>query len=145
MTLFLLDENVLAEMRPGGNAQVGAWLKTVTDSQLRLSAMTFFEKRRGWQRQLRKGVNADAVAAKLAWVDQLEADYGARLLALDGPVVAEWTKLLGEKDNNQRDAALAATARVHGLVIVTRNVKDFVGRGVRVLDPFKAPPTIVEV
>lgn len=145
MTLYLLDENVLAEMRPGGNATVAAWLKTVSDDQLRLSAMTFFEKRRGWERQLRKGVNVDAVNAKIGWVDQLEAAYGSRVLAMDGPVVAEWARLLGEKDNNQRDVALAATARVHGLVIVTRNVKHFVGRGVRVLDPFKSPPTTIEV
>ena len=51
MTLYLLDENVIAEMRPGGDVTVAAWLKTVDDAQLRLSAITFFEKRRGWERQ----------------------------------------------------------------------------------------------
>lgn len=145
MNLYLLDENIIAEMRPGGDATVAAWLKTVDDAQLRLSAMTFFEKRRGWERQLRKGADADAVAAKLAAVDALNAAYGDRVIAMGALEMAEWARLLGAKDKNQRDTALAATARVHGLVVVTRNVADFIGRDVRVLNPFKAPPTIVRV
>jgi hypothetical protein len=54
-------------------------------------------------------------------------------------------RLLGEKDKHRDDMALAATARVHGFVLVTRNVADFAGRGVRVLDAFKACPSIIAV
>ena len=78
-------------------------------------------------------------------MDALNAAYGDRIIAMGTLEMAEWARLLGAKDKNQRDAALAATARVHGLVVVTRNVADFIGRDVRVLNPFKAPPMIVRV
>jgi len=61
---------------------------------------------------------------------------------IDSAVTAEWARLLGAKDKNQRDRALAATARVHGLVLVTRNIDHVRGCEVRVLDPFKANPVI---
>jgi predicted nucleic acid-binding protein len=138
VTTYLLDENVLRELRPGGNAFVQAWYATVSTESLRISAMTFFEKRRGAER-LRK---TDPVRAHklLADINALEAAYDARLIPVDGPVVAEWTRLLGAKDKNQRDRALAATARVHGFIMVTRNVVDFIGCDVVVLDPFQAAP-----
>ena len=82
---------------------------------------------------------------QIAALDALEASYGPRLVPIDGPVVAEWTRLLGAKNKNQPDRALAATARVHGFVLVTRNVEDLRGCGVRVLDPFRPEPTIETV
>ncbi|MDP3749701.1 MAG: PIN domain-containing protein [Phenylobacterium sp.] len=85
---------------------------------------------------------AEHAQQQLAKLDAFEKSYDGRIIPIDGPVAAEWARLLGAKDKNQRDMAIAATARVHGLVIVTRNVKDFEGRGVRVLDPFKSPPEI---
>lgn len=140
MTVYLLDENVLREMHPRGNAQVRAWAATVADSDLRISSMTFFEKRRGAERLKR----ADPHSAEqiLSAIDAIEAAYGSRVVAIDGPVVAEWSRLLGAKDKNQRDRALAATARVHGFVLVTRNVADVRGCGVQVLNPFDDTPTV---
>ena len=143
MTIYLLDENVLRELRPGGNPHVRAWYKTVSTDSLRISAMTFFEKRRGAER-LRK-TDPDRAAALLAGIHALEAAYGARIIPIDGPVVAEWARLLGVKDKNQRDRALAATARVHGFVLVTRNIADVVGCDVDVLDPFRSAPTVIRV
>lgn len=140
MTLYLVDENVLREMRPGGHRAVHKWLMTVKDSDLRLSAMTLFEKRRGWER--RRRTDPVEAAQKLAGLDALEAAYAGRIIAIDEQVAAEWARLLGAKDKNQRDMALAATARVHGLVLVTRNVGDFRGRAVEVLNPFLANPAV---
>ncbi len=97
--------------------------------------MTFFEKRRGW----------DLAAARLAELDALEAAYKARLVPIDAAVMAEWARLLGVKDKNQRDRALAATARVHGFVLVTRNIDDVRGCDVRVRNPFKANPIIERI
>ena len=105
--------------------------------------MTFFEKRRGAER-LRKSDQARATRL-LAGIDALEAAYGSRIIPIDGPVVAEWARLLGSKDKNQRDRALAATARVHGFVLVTRNVADVTGCDVDVLDPFQAAPSVTRV
>jgi toxin FitB len=143
VTIWLLDENVLREFRPGGNAHVQAWYATVSTASLRISAMTFFEKRRGAER-LRK-TDPHRAATLLAAIDALEAAYGSRVIPIDGPVVAEWTRLLGVKDKNQRDRAPAATARVHGFVLVTRNVADVTGCDVDVLNPFQTAPTVIRV
>ena len=80
--------------------------------------------------------------AALAVLDQFEKDYADRQVPITLAIERELSKLLGAKGKNERDMILAATAKVHGLVIVTRNVKDFHGRGVRVLDPFKKTPKI---
>lgn len=143
MTVYLLDENVLRELHPRGNANVRAWYAGVASGDLRISAMTFFEKRRGWER--RKKSDPDLAAAKLGELDALEAAYGSRVVPVDAAVVAEWARLLGAKDKNQRDRALAATARVHGFVLVTRNVDDVRGCGVRVLNPFRRDPAVETV
>lgn len=143
MTVYLLDENVLRELHPKGNARVRAWAATVNDGDLRISAMTFFEKRRGAER-LKKN-DPERAAAIIAGVEAVEADYKARVVPIDGPVVAEWARLLGAKDKNQRDRALAATARIHGFVLVTRNVDDVRGCDVDVLDPFVADPQVQRV
>ena len=140
MTLYLLDENVLRELRLGGNANVQAWRKTVNQAQLRLSAMTYFEKRRGWELRRRKDpVLAMAKLAELnAWADT----YGPRMIPIDKAIAEEWARLVGAKDKDRRDRALVATARVHDLVLVTRNVADMRGCEVRVLDPFRKVPKI---
>ena len=140
MTIYLIDENVLRELHPNGNPKVLAWYATVAERDIRISVMTFFEKRRGWER--RKKDDPALATARLAELDALEASYRDRMVPIDGAVVAEWTRLLGAKDKNQRDKALAATAVVHGFVLVTRNVDDMRGCYVQVLDPFKANPVI---
>lgn len=143
MTTYLLDENVLRELHPRGNANVRAWFASVAEADLRISVMTLFEKRRGWER--RRARDPALAAAQIAALGGLEEAYGSRLVPIDGPVVAEWTRLLGAKDKNQRDRALAATARVHGFVLVTRNVDDMRGCDVRVLDPFRRHPIVETV
>jgi len=87
--------------------------------------MTMFEKRRGWER-LKKSKPAEA-ASMLAKLDALEAAYGANLVSIDAAIAAEWARLLGAKEKNQRDRALAVTARMRGLILVTRNIADFRG------------------
>ena len=140
MTIFLLDENVLRELHSKGNQAVRAWRASVADAELRISVMTLFEKRRGWER--RKKADPDFASARLAELDALEAACKTRIVPIDSAVTAEWARLLGARDKNQRDRALAATAWVHGFVLVTRNIDDVRGCEVRVLDPFKANPII---
>ena len=149
MTLYLLDLNVLQEMRPGGDADVAAWLRTVRDDQLRVSSVTFFEKRRGWERERRKLIAAErdtaAIDAKLAAAAAIEAAYKGRHVPMDTEIHAELARLLGAKDKNVRDTSLAATARVYDMVVVTRNARDFAGRDVDVLNPFKPDPKVERV
>jgi len=143
VTIYLLDENVLRELRPGGNARVLAWYATVSTAALRISAMTFFEKRRGAERLRR--TDPDRATRLLTAIATVELAYGSRIIPIDSAVVAEWTRLLGVKDKNQRDRALAATARVHGFVLVTRNIADVTGCDVDVLDPFQSAPRVIRV
>lgn len=142
MRLYLLDENVLRELRDNGNANVRRWFAQVDDTTLRLSAATLFEKRRGAEALRRR--DPERAEKLLNAVAALEKAYVGRILSIDAAVVAEWTRLLGTKNKDRWDLALAATARVHDLVLVTRNVDDFLGRGVRLLDPFRDPPTELE-
>lgn len=143
MTLYLLDENVLRELHPRGNQNVRRWAATVDDDDLRLSAATLFEKRRGAEALKRR--DADRAAKLLAGIEGLEKAFADRIIPIDTRIVAEWARLLGDRNKNQWDMALAATARVHGFVLVTRNVSDFAGRRVRLLNPFTNPPSEVNM
>jgi toxin FitB len=66
--------------------------------------------------------------------------FDGRILAVDRAVATHWGKALGENEKHVDDTGLAATARVHGLVVVTRNTRDFVERGVPIINPYKSPP-----
>ena len=143
MTAYLLDENVLKELTPFGNENVRAWYAAVSAADIYISVMTMFEKRRGWER-LKRSKPAEA-ASMLAKLDALEAAYGENLVSIDAAIAAEWARLLGAKEKNQRDRALAATARMRGLILVTRNIADFRGCDVQVLNPFIKVPLVETV
>lgn len=135
MTAYLLDENVLRELTPRGNANVRKWISTVDDSDLRLSAAALKCSSKDTKR-------ANAILNGIA---TLEKVYHDRIISIDAEVVAEWTLMLGGKNKDRWELALAATARVHGLILVTRNLKDFKTRDVRLLNPFDDPPMLIGV
>jgi predicted nucleic acid-binding protein len=142
VTVYLLDENVLRELHDRGNANVRRWIKSIDDSDLRLSAATLFEKRRGAEMLKRR--DPDRAGLLLKAIDALEKGFRDRIIPIDAAVAAEWARLLGAKNKDRWDLALASTARLHGFVLVTRNIKDLEGRWVRLLDPFRNPPTVIE-
>lgn len=142
MTEYLLDENVLREFRDGAHPNVHKWLATVNDSDLRLSTSTLFEKRRGAQMLARR--DAKRAQTLLDAIAVVEKAYASRIIPIGPEIVAEWTRMLGVQNKDRWDLALAATARIHNLTIVTRNITDFSGRGVRLLNPFVDPPLIIE-
>jgi len=134
---YLLDTNVLRELgKTLPHKNVAAWLKTVDDADLAISALTVREIAKGVAK-LRKTKPETAAALDVA-VSAIFDAFEGRILPVDRLVAVAWGEALGERDKHVDDAGLAATARVHGLVVVTRNVKDFDGRGVTLLDPFKA-------
>lgn len=143
--LYLLDTNVVSEIQkgPACNRNVRAWLDATDDGDLRLSVMTILEGRKGVAKRTKQAPDAAAVYERR--LDAIVAAYGQRIVEVDRVVADEWGRLLGEKEKHRDDMAFAATARVHGFVLVTRNVKHFRGRGVRVLDPFKKAPKVVLV
>jgi len=142
---YLLDTNVFREIQkgPAGHRNVRAWLDGVDDDAVWLSVMMILEISRGIAKLAR--TKPEAAAAIRERFDSVAAAYVGRIAEIDGEVAAEWGRLQGEKDKHRDDLAFVATARVRYMVLVTRNVDDVRGRGVRVLDPFKASPAIEEV
>jgi hypothetical protein len=135
---YLLDTNVLRELgKTLPHKNVAAWLKSVDDADLAISALTVREISKGVAK-LRK-TKPETAAALGATVTAVFDAFEGRILPIDRAVAAAWGETLGESEKHVDDAGLAATARVHGLAVVTRNIKDFDGRGVTLLDPFKAP------
>jgi hypothetical protein len=136
---YLLDENVIREMQRHKN--VKKWLKTVDDSELAICLLTLFEKRVGAERQ--KEREPEKAARQLAAIEAFEERFNERTFGLDQKTTADWAAFVGKRDKHRMDAGIAATAKRHGLVVVTRNIRDFSDFNVDCLDPFRDPPLLV--
>ncbi len=136
---YLLDTMVLSEAaRPKPNAGVVHWMRDQAAWDLAVSVLTFGEIRRGVER-MRDGRRKAELQRWLATT--LSESFAERVLLLDLEAALMWGLLAAESDRLGRplhvvDGLLLATAKVHGLTIVTRNVSDFDGRGVPVLNPY---------
>lgn len=135
---YLLDTNVFREIgKTEPHKNVVAWLRSVDDADLAVSALTVREVTKGVVRlRTRKPAVARQIAERVAIT--FEAFVG-RILPVDHDVAALWGELLAESEKHVDDTGIAATARAHGLILVTRNTADMAGRGATTLDPFKPP------
>jgi predicted nucleic acid-binding protein len=133
---FLLDTNVIAEIRKGSraNARVRAWFAEVDSDAILLSVVTIGEIRRGIENVRRR--DHVAAGALERWLLRLLADHADRILAVDLSVAEEWGRLNVPDPLPVIDGLLAATAKVHGLTLATRNVKDVQRSGADVVNPF---------
>lgn len=141
---YLLDTNVLREMHPRGHKNVRMWLATIDDAELCISALTIKEIQEGVARAHARRPSQQTLDAQHR-PDALVQAYRDRIIPIDREIAAEWGRLVGTKAKHNDDMALAATARVRQLVLVTRNIADFQGRDFEVLDPFKKPARIITV
>ena len=134
--MYLLDTNVVSELRrPRPHGAVLAWLQAVDDAQLFISAVTLCEIQAGIE--LTREQDTDKASEIEAWLDQVAAAYN--VLPLDAAAFREWARLMHRRsDTLYEDAMIAATARVHGLTVVSRNVADFKALGMEALNPFTA-------
>lgn len=134
--MYLLDTNVISELRrhrPHG--AVIAWIEQVPESQLHLSALTLGELQAGIE--LTREQDAPKATEIDAWVDELAASWN--VIPMDGTVFRVWAKLMHRRsDDLMGDAMIAATAIVHNLAVVTRNLRDFKPFGVATLNPFES-------
>ncbi len=135
MKKYLLDTNVVSELRrPKPHGGVLVWLKELRDEQLFLSAVTFGELQRGIERI--RAQNRSKAEEIESWVERLTGT--SQILPMDAICFREWARLMeGKQEHLLEDAMIAATARIHGLVVATRNDKDFAQLNVPVENPFR--------
>jgi toxin FitB len=133
--MYLLDTNVISELRkPRPHGAVVAWLQTVDDADLHLCAMTLGELQSGIE--ITREQDPAKAAEIEAWVDQVAATYN--ILTMDAATFRQWARLMHrQSDTVLEDALIAASAWVHKLTVVTRNLRDFERFGVMVFNPFE--------
>ncbi|NBC33606.1 MAG: PIN domain-containing protein [Alphaproteobacteria bacterium] len=134
--MFLIDTNVVSEIRKGDrcNVQVSKWYSGVRDYDLFTSVLVVGEIRKGAE-GVRSRQPAKAAAID-AWLRHVRMLFGDRILSIDLPVAEQWALYRVGPSRPLVDTLLAATARVHGLIFVTRNVRDVEGLDVLCLNPF---------
>jgi toxin FitB len=132
--MYLLDTNIVSELRRARpHGAVVAWLQSVRDEDLHICAVTIGEIQSGIE--ITREQDQPKAAAIEAWLEQVAETYN--VLSMDARTFRVWAQLMHRRtDHLIEDAMIAATAAVHHLTIVTRNVRDFKGFGVLTLNPF---------
>jgi predicted nucleic acid-binding protein len=136
---FLLDTNVVSELRKRQRCDPGvvAWFAGVAEEEVNLSVLVIGELRQGVERL--RARDPQAAGALERWLAGLVRAHADRILQIDLSVADEWGRLAARRTLPVVDGLLAATARVHRLTLVTRNVKHVAPTGVPCLNPFAAP------
>lgn len=132
--MYLLDTNVVSELRrPKPHGAVLAWLESIADGDLHLSAVTIGEIQAGIE--ITREQNLAKAAEIEAWLEEVAQTWN--VLPMDARVFRCWARLMHRRsDDVIEDAMIAATAAVHNLIVATRNGRDFEAFGVPTLDPF---------
>lgn len=139
--MFVLDTNVLSELRKARsskvNANVAAWAQSVDAADLFVSAITIMELELGVASIERKDATQGAMLR--AWLEQqVLPEFSGRTLPVDTAVAQRCARLHVPDKRGERNALIAATALVHGMTVVTRNVADFQPMGVTLVNPWEA-------
>lgn len=115
-----------------------AWYESTPDEAMSISVLVLGEVRRGIER-LRGRDPAQALNLE-RWLQGLHDAFAARIIPIDGEIAEEWGRIGATSPIPPEDGLMAATAKVRGLVLVTRNVRHVARPGVRVLNPWEPPP-----
>ena len=137
--MFVLDTNVVSELRKAqagkADANVTAWAAKVPAASLFVSVITILELEIGVRLVERRDAKQGAILR--AWMDgRVLTAFADRVLPVDTAVALECASLHVPDPRAERDALIAATALIHGMTVVTRNVADFEPMSVPVLDPW---------
>lgn len=132
--MYLLDTNVVSELRrPRPHGAVVAWLESVADADLFLSAITIGEIQAGIE--ITREQDPEKADEIESWLEQVAQTFN--VLDMDARAFRVWAKLMHRKpDEIMEDAMIAATAAIHGLTVVTRNIRDFEKLTVPAFNPF---------
>ena len=134
---FLIDTKVISEIRKGARCDpaVAGWFDTVRAEDLRLSVLVLGEIAKGIAKA--RGTDPAKAAALEAWLQRTLRAYEGRVVGIDVAVAFEWGRMSAIRPLSTVDALLAATARVHGMTLVTRDETMAAELGVSVLNPWK--------
>jgi toxin FitB len=138
---YLVDTNVISELRKGERADsaVQAWFASVADEEIFLSVLTIGEIRQGVERIRRR--DPAAATALDRWLDRVVDMHRDRLVPVDRLVAEEWGRMNVPDPLPVIDGLLAATAKITGLTLATRNVSDVERTGVDLVNPFEGCST----
>ncbi len=138
--MYLLDTNVISELRKQNKANPGVQQffqnAIEQDARLYISVITLGELRRGVELIRYRGDQPQADLLE-AWLQTILDNYADHILDFTATEAQVWGRLLVPHPQNALDKQLAATALICGLTLVTRNVSDFVGTGVPLINPFE--------
>jgi toxin FitB len=136
---FLLDTNIISEIRKRERADpnVARWVAATRVEEIGTSVIVLAEIRRGIE--LKRRADPQQARSLDRWFAQMRSRLGDRVLPVDEPIAEAWALLGIPNPLPMIDGLLAATAKVHGLTFVTRNVADIAGTGVSLLNPFSGP------
>ena len=136
--MYLVDTNVISEARKGTKANPGVqqFFKTTSPDDLYLYVQTIGEIRRGLEILRHRG---DLPQTRMLekWLTLLVSDYADKILTFDAECAQVWGRLMSPHPEHPIDKQIAAIALIHDMAVVTRNVDDFRGTGVGIVNPFE--------
>jgi predicted nucleic acid-binding protein len=131
--MYLLDTNIVSETRRS-SSEATAWIRSVKGRTLHVSVITLGEIMRGIRLKERHDPKTAAILAE--WLIALRELHRETVLPVTEAVALDWGRLSAERSRNTADGLIAATARVHDLILVTRNVTDFEDTGLSIINPW---------
>jgi toxin FitB len=133
---FLVDTNVVSELKRGKNAEpkVAAWFAAMPPERVFTSVVVLGEIRRGIELIAKRDKPQAAVLER--WYASMRQRLGTRIIPVDEPVMMVWAKITVPDMLPAYDGLIAATALAHGLTVATRNTADYQRAGVEVIDPW---------
>ena len=137
MVKYLLDTNIISEIRKGPRCHpnVAAWCSNLEEDSLYLSVLVLGEIRKGIEGL--RGRDAGKANELDLWLEQLQTSFQSQILPVDIAISQEWGRFSSLHTVPIVDGLLAATATAHGLVLVTRNTRDFADFGIQLINPFE--------
>ena len=137
MVKYLLDTNIISEIRKGPRCHpnVAAWCSNLEEDSLYLSVLVLGEIRKGIEGL--RGRDAGKANELDLWLEQLQTNFQSQILPVDIAISREWGRFSSLHTVPIVDGLLAATATAHGLVLVTRNTRDFADFGIQLINPFE--------
>jgi hypothetical protein len=136
--MYLLDTNIVLETRkPRPHPAVLAWVRSVDENAMFVASVTFGELQKGVELTRRQDLQkAQEISA---WIDLIATAF--QIIPAEERIFREWARLMkGSSAPKWEDGLIAATARIHRLIVVTRNVRDFEGLSVPIFNPFPSAP-----